>query len=232
MKKQIYNAEEFSALPEKGIEAGKIRALYNAYGTKYPFCRFYRQGNCYISCLDGAFVVCGEPQDAAELSQFLTVNGYTEIFCAEVTADRLSESLEAVSAEIFLMCFSGGVIMAEPDFTPSLIDVYSIVSEGFDIPFEPWYLDMSHRVRHGVTRCAVLDDKTALVIQHDINGEALISQVACRKDSRGKGYALQLVTSVAASLAPSDVYVLCEDSLVSFYKKCGFEPVSVYCVLS
>ena len=222
MIKQIFTEEDFSALPEKGIEAGKIRALYNAYGAKYPFCRFYRQGDCYISCLDGAYVVCGEPEDTTELSQFLSVNGYIEIFCAEATADVLSGSLEAEKAEIFLMCFNSGSSAVQPDYAPSLSDVYSIVSEGFDIAFEPWYLDMSHRVRHGVTKCAVLDDRAALVIQHDINGEALISQVACRMDSRGKGYASQLVVSAACSLASSEVYVLCEEQLVPFYEKCGF----------
>ncbi|MBQ8171403.1 MAG: GNAT family N-acetyltransferase [Oscillospiraceae bacterium] len=232
MIKQIYTAEEFSALPENGIEAGKIRALYFAYGAGYPFCRFYRQGNCYFSCLDGAYVICGEPQDTEELSQFLAINGYTEIFCTEVTADRLSESLEAVSAEIFVMRFSGGISSVEPDYAPPLSDVYSIVSEGFDIDFEPWYLDMSHRVRHGVTRCAVLDGEAALVIQHHINGEALISQVACRKDSRGKGYASRLVVSAACSLAPSEVYVLCEEQLVPFYEKCGFSFLGKKYVLS
>ncbi len=232
MIKQIFTAEEFSALPEKGIEAGKIHALYNAYGTQYQFCRFYRQGDHYISALDGSFVLCGECTDYRELSEFLNMNGFAEVFCSEVTANALSAALKCDVSYINLMRFAGGAIETVFNDEPSLSEVYSIISEGFDIPFEPWYLDMSHRVRHGVTRCAVLADKASLVIQHDINGEALISQVACRKESRGKGYASQLVISVAASLAPSEVYVLCDDRLIPFYEKCGFKPVSVYCVLS
>ena len=38
---RLDTAEQLSALPEKGIEAQKIRALLKAYGTSYDFCRFF-----------------------------------------------------------------------------------------------------------------------------------------------------------------------------------------------
>lgn len=224
MIERILNADNFVCQAARGIEAGKINALYQAYGTKYDFCRFYRQGNCILSSLDGSFVICDDDSaDIEELADFLRMNGFAEIFCSESLGKALAEQLYADSSSVNVMRFdSSATNSSDFNAAPSLSDVYSIISEGFDIEFEPWYLDMSHRVRHGVSCCCVLDDKAALVIQHDINGEALISQVACRKACRGQGAASCLVKAVSASLAPSEVYVICEDSLIPFYEHCGF----------
>ena len=224
MIKRITDPNELQTLPAHGIEAGKIRALFNAYGTEYDFCRFYRQENTFISALDGSFVVCAsENVDISELAQFFGMNGFAEIFCTVEIGTALSKMLAVSSSEVNLMHFEGSTTQRNDiNTTPLLSDVYSIVSEGFDIPFEPWYLDMSHRVRHGISVCCTLENKAALVIQHNINGEALISQVACGKVHRGQGIASRLVISVAAALAPSDVFVLCEAVLIPFYEKCGF----------
>lgn len=232
MIQQIFEPCELSALPEKGIEAQKIRALYNAYGAKYDFCRFYRQGNSYISVLDGSFVLClDSAADLEELAEFLQMQGFSDIFYSEAVGKALSDRLGRGFDIVNLMKFSGGSVSVEFDNEPSLSDVYKIISEGFDIAFEPWYLDMSHRVRHGISKCCVLDSKAALVIQHDINGEALLSQVATLKAHWGEGLAKKLVTSVAASLSPSVVYVVCEDALVGFYERCGFEAIEKKCLL-
>lgn len=224
MIRRIFTEDELSALPAKGIEAQKLRALFVAYGTAYDFCRFFRQDSCYISSLDGSFVVCDDGiADAEELADFFRMNGFAEIFCSETLGKALGEKLSAPYTFVNVMHFdNAGVCPISFDSSPALSEVYSIISEGFDIEFEPWYLDMSHRVRHGISRCCVINDKAALVIQHDINGEALISQVACRKACRGQGIGAELVTSVSAALAPSEVYVLCEDALIPFYEKCGF----------
>ncbi len=227
MIERILNADKVICQTARGIEAGKINALYQAYGTKYDFCRFYRQGNCVLSSLDGSFVICDDGSaDIEELADFLRMNGFAEIFCSECIGKALAELLHTDYSSVNVMRFDGTAADSLCfDDTHSLSDVYSIISEGFDIEFEPWYLDMSHRVRHGVSRCCTLEDKAALVIQHDINGEALISQVSCRKACRGQGIAAKLVKAVAATLQPSDVYVICEDELIAFYEKCGFSIV-------
>ena len=61
MTERIYTAEQLSELPARGVEALKIRALFNAYGGSYDFCRFFRQGSTYLACLDGSFVICEDP---------------------------------------------------------------------------------------------------------------------------------------------------------------------------
>lgn len=232
MIKQIFEREEFSALPEKGLEAQKIRALLTAYGTEYPFCRFYRQENSYISVLDGSIVVCADAAfDSAELTDFIRIQGFSDVFCSEPTGKKLAKAMNCDCELVNLMKFTGGAAECDFDTDIPLPDVFEIIREGFDIAFEPWYLDMSHRVRHAVTKCCTFDDKAALVVQHNINGEALLSQVAVRKAHRGEGLGIKLVASVAASLAASEVYVVCENSLVGFYEKCGFVKAGRKCVI-
>lgn len=233
MIKQIFCPDDLADLPAKGLEAQKICALFNAYGTKYDFCRFYRQGNSYISVLDGSVVVCEDGAcDYIELAYFVRMQGFSDIFCSETAGKKLANVLDSNCELVNLMKFIGGTGGCDFDADVPLSDVFAIIREGFDIEFEPWYLDMSHRVRHGVTRCCIVDNKAALVVQHDINGEALISQVASLKAHRGEGYAKKLVTSVAASLAPSEVFVVCEDALVGFYEKCGFELLDKKCIIT
>lgn len=224
MIERIFGKDEVICAGSHGVEAGKINALFEAYGTKYDFCRFYRQGSCVISSLDGSFVIFDDgTADSEELADFFRMNGYAEIFCSEALGSEIAEKLSSPCISVNLMRFACSESVAVAlNTSPALSDVYSIISEGFDIEFEPWYLDMSHRIRHGISRCCALEDKAALVIQHDINGEALISQVSCRKAFRGQGIAAKLMKAVSALLYPSDVFVLCENDLIPFYEKCGF----------
>ena len=86
---------------------------------------------------------------------------------------------------------------------------------------DAFYLDMSHRIRHGVSR-AVLLERSALVIQHCANGEALLSAVATDPDCRGRGSASRLILGVCAYLSPNKVNLLCEPNLEGFYERLGF----------
>ncbi len=226
---RITDVSKLDALPERGVEALKIRALADAYGTGYDFCRFYAAGKgAFLACLDGAFVLSeGAGVRYSELSDFLAVSGCKELFCSERAAKRIIGY--RAKNEVCLCRFCGE---AERDYyrrDPPLDEVYSVLKTAFDIPYEPWYADMSHRIRHGVSRLAMLGDSAALVIQHDINKEALLSQIAVKPDARKKGMAKRLIRAVCAELC--DVYILCENELVGFYGKCGFKRVGTKYVL-
>lgn len=228
---RITSPKEFARLPEKGTEAQKIRALYKAYGAGYDFCRFYRQdGGTFAAILDGDIVLCGDEADYRELAGFISVCGFGSIFCSEKAAAGLAELIGAVCHRICLMRYAGGTAVENIDRQPCLDRVYEILKTAFDIQYEPWYLDMSHRIRHGVSRCAVLGD-SALTVQHDINGEALLSQIAAMPRGRGMGTTKRLIRAVCGELSPSEVFVLCERELAEFYRRCGFEAAGEKCLL-
>ena len=69
-------------------------------------------------------------------------------------------------------------------------------------------------------------------IQHDINGEALLSQIATLPEARGRGNASRLVKAVCAELSESEVFLLCEDALLPFYRRLGFKKAAVKLVLT
>lgn len=104
---------------------------------------------------------------------------------------------------------------------PPLGEVYEVLKTAFDIEFEPWYLDMSHRIRHGVSSFRMLEG-SVLAVQHNLNGEALLSQIATLPEARRHGNASRLILSVCAELAGSAVYLVCGDELKGFYERIGF----------
>lgn len=225
MIKRALFPEELALLPQKGIEAQKIRALLLAYGTKYDFCRFYVSENVIFCETDGSFVLCelGELDDLSELADFFNFNGFLEIFCSEPLGEKLSERLECGAQRVNLMRFCGEpVICTEIENEPPLDNVFKILESSFDIDYEPWYVDISHRIRHNIAKARKLGG-SVLIIQHDINGEALLSQIATLPEARGRGSASRLISAVCAELSESDVYIICEDKLLPFYRKIGFE---------
>lgn len=223
MIKRISSAEEFSALPEKGVEAQKIRALLHAYGTDYDFCRFFvHNGDTFLAEMNGGYVLCsGSKCDPEEVAEFLSFNGCAELLCGENAGAEINVVLGGRLSLINLMKFVGCAQDFEVERGSALREIYEIIGTVFGFEFEPWYLDMSHRIRHGVARCRKLGG-SALVIQHEINGEALISQIATLPSERGKGSASRLLSAACAELSGSEVFVLCEDKLTAFYEKNGF----------
>ena len=224
MIRQIFVADEFSLLPSRGLEAQKIRALYRAYGTRFDFCRFYCQGRSFLAVLDSGAVLCSEVDaDFSEWANFMCACGIKDVFCSAEASREFVSGGFGECVEHNIMKFNGKLI-AEPAIVtdPTLSEVYAIIREGFNIPIEQWYLDISHRTRHEISKCCTLDGVSALIIQHDFNGEALLSQVATIPAARGRGTATRLVRGVASLLSPSEVYVVCEDELVPFYLGCGF----------
>lgn len=234
MIKRAADGGELS-LPKTGVEAQKIRALWLCYGPKYDFCRFYSAEFFTLCELNGSFVVCeneNAPRNAdfEELSEFLVFGGFCDIFCSENVGKRLCNLLNCRCKTLFLMQFTGTAELCEVEQEPPLSEVFDILKTGFEIDFEPWYLDMSHRVRHGVTRFRRLGG-SVLAIQHELFGEALLSQIATLPEMRGRGNARRLIRAVCGELSQSKVFLLCEGNLVPFYQKIGFSVVGNKCML-
>lgn len=224
MIRRVTTDAELDRLPKYGIEAQKIRALLFCYGLKYDFCRFYAGEfhAAFLGELNGSFVLSENGEcDFEELAGFFAFGGFGEIFCSKMAGERLSALLQCGMQRVNVMRFAGNAAPCETVKAPPLDRVFSILKTSFDIEYEPWYLDMSHRIRHGVAEFRELDG-SVLAIQHNINGEALLSQIATLPEKRGKGNARRLILSVCGELSDSRIYVICEDNLVDFYGKMGF----------
>ena len=227
MIKRINSPEELCDLPKSGIEAQKIRALLYGYGTNYDFCRFFTAKNLIMARFYDDFILCTYGEigeiDFEELCGFLNFSGFSRLFCSENTGEILSEKLPRSYLRLNLMRFSGDFVQsAEKIEQPSLDEAYKVLKTSFKLEFEPWYLDMSHRIRHGISRIYGICG-SVLAVQHNLFGEALLSQIATIPEKRGNGNASRLISAVCRELCESKVFVLCEDSLLTFYAKNGFE---------
>lgn len=235
MIRRAFSEGDMKYLPLKSVWAQKIRALMRSYGTKYDFCRFYvgkfHAGRAFLGEMNGSVVLSeGGKCDLKELAEFLTFSGFSELFCSENAGRALSRMLNCDLQSVNIMRFVGNAVSCGIEREPTLDNVYKILKTAFDIDYETWYLDMSHRVRHGVSEFRILNG-SALAIQYNINGEALLSQVATIPEMRGKGDARRLISAVCAELSGSEVYVICKDELLEFYGKSGFSRTDGACIL-
>ncbi len=226
---------EAPELPPNGVEAQKIRALWMAYSSKYDFCRFYTSGNAVVCIQDCDAVLCvtGEKCGFDELAEFFVFSGVRRIFCSEDAGNRLSKLIGCKLQSVNLMRFAGEPVSAEIETAPPLQEVFGVIQQAFLLPeaaYEPWYLDMSHKIRHGVSKAYRLGGSVAIVQYHQ-NGEALLSQAATLPAERGKGNAAKLIKAVCAEYVGSVVKIICTDELVPFYRKIGFVEESIKCNL-
>lgn len=239
MIRRASSENELSRLPKRGVEAQKIRALLLAYGVKYDFCRFFVSDFFVLCEMNGSFVVSEIAEspnvdNIDELADFFAFGGFSEIFCSESLGRRLESKLCCNIEIVNLMRFCGEARIsetAEVEKSPLLDEVFSILKTAFNIDYGYWYADMSHRIRHNVAAARTLRN-SALIIQHNLNGEALLSQIATAPENRNRGNAKKLIKAVCAELSPSEVFVICEDSLKEFYRKIGFEQVEFKAILT
>lgn len=230
MIKQIFDV---GGLDESRVTDGKAAALFRAYGGNTDFCRFYRQDDALlIASLDSDYVICnigGEP-DFDELAAFVRINGFNSLLAEESVCGGLEKRLEAEFAHEALMEYHGGHIPAPTEKNPPLDSVYAILNVSFgDIPYEPWLLDTSHRIRHGVSDVYVLGKSTCTVL-FDHGGYAFVTQVATAPEERGKGSAKRLLQSAAGERSlHAKTRLVCREAIIPFYEKCGFDRIDTVC---
>lgn len=205
---------------------GKLRALARGYGLSYPFLRFYFLGRCAIlASYYGAAVLSGSA--GIEAAEFVRAARFRELFLSE-SAYRAAFS-EFPAERLNILKYGGeavplptGEILTNPPYET----VFEILREGFPtLRFDEWYPDACHNVRHGVSAFYTLGDSTAERAFAE-NRVALLTAVAAKKNARGTGRTLRLIQALAADYAREhEVFLVCRDELLGFYRKADFEPV-------
>lgn len=251
MIRQIVDSQKLEQIPlPNEHHARKISTLYDAYGIGNSFCRFYTIcGNDInakeddFSSLYGIAVVMGELmilstlQDIAdipeqineELCAFIFASEFEEIGMnhdyADLLKDKLGWRYNYSYSDIHR--YNGELPKREirPKIKPHLEQVYKIVSSSFDdILYEAWYVDMSHRIRHGISKVYTYKDSATLTVQYDVDGNIFISHVATLPKMRGRGYSTKLLQTIAYKYHSEGkiVELAAEKDMREFYKKIGF----------
>ncbi|WP_283608662.1 GNAT family N-acetyltransferase [Faecalispora anaeroviscerum] len=219
----------------------KIAGLQRAYGLSLPFARFWVQTDeqeevtAAVSSLDGAAVLhWNSTANRDELKEFFCAAGCRTLLCSESAADALYGGSNR-AGELFVcppviqpMAQSGVVWLNEVPVR----ELFSLLCECGEQrveQFEPFYLDVSHRVRHGasLTQGAVLSGKLAACAMAGSMTEStvVLSAVAVHPDVRRKGLGGAAVRALLLRLLPRRVYVLCENERARlFYQSLSFSP--------
>lgn len=234
MIRWLQTPQDFHGIPLPDTHsARKIRSLFAAYGTGYVFCSFYAIGETGMAgILDSSAVLCLPADfDADELGKFLCFRGITACSLDEQSGRLLEPTLGGSYAFQYPYsleyngCPMEGAVF--PNENPSLQTVHTILRQSFDgmdCAYDLWYGDMSHRIRHGISKAYTYQNLTTLTVQYDLDGCVFLSQIATLPQHRGKGYATALLKSVAdAYMAQGKCCILhAEEKNRQFYEQAGF----------
>lgn len=229
-------AAELAAMTTDSEAQVRIAGLVTAYGTERPFVRFWsgEQGS-RIALMDGLATVAACPEEREALAVFLSMH-------PEIAAVRT----DAVLAQTLAEQSAGWTVKTGEVMTPVVSfvqpetpvealparEMYPVLTAVFGAtvpPFDVWYADVSHRLRHGAARIAgVRENGQAVAVAMttaECPGAALIGAVATLPASRGKGYAAACVSSLAAQLQNEGRRVLLSpknDRAKALYTRMGF----------
>lgn len=224
----------------------RILALRSAYcGKKYDFLDFWIQrddNNKSYSCFclySSTMIICGEPFDLIEASEFLQMLSPSKIMCRNSIAlqpDILG--MNKRSGEI--MKFGGNTVCESGMYKVSLVSssmselkkIYRLLDHVFGldrIVFEDFFLSMSHMIRHNTAEIyAVYNEKnepvsTAFVIYK--TDQALhISSVATEKPYRKRGMAEEILKVILKKHNTDNKKIFLQrEAPITLYDTLGFK---------
>lgn len=220
----------------------KIASVALSYGTSYPFARLWLQRDSLnritaaVCKLDNALTLeARKTADFAEVSGFLHAIGGKSLLCAGEFSVLLSGwKLENSGPVLRWDSQTEPVGEAEQAGNqPMPREIHALLlqceSPSFPVPpFEPFYLDLSHRLRHGTAltagicgvdgrllACAVVSAKTPAI--------AVISAVAAAPECRRQGLGSRAVRLLLAGLGNRKVSLFrAKSENQEFYHALGF----------
>jgi ribosomal protein S18 acetylase RimI-like enzyme len=228
--------------PDFGV---RVSALLKAYGAGQEFFSAWHQNyNTVLARLESSFFICaGEGADFEEIAFFLDFNPYFHRLTGKTqTVEDISACLSHNHKKYRSDFLAGEKNLTgtddrfEIDAAPSLEDVYKVISaaqtKDFTVgDFVPWYVDISHRIRHDCARAYLLKADNIPVSTCIISAESdfagFISGVATIPQYRSRGFAASVVRRASFDLAEcGKLPVLeCLPYLTDYYIKLGFKKI-------
>lgn len=223
----------------------RVCALNQAYGPDASFIQFFADDRGSIAALmDGflSFYCIGELTD--EWCTFLLMHSdvrviHTDAVTATAFAQKTGFPLTQGSVYKLEQLSSGTPLQfSYADLVPYRA-IYTLLSAVFDhvSPFEPWYVDMSHRIRHGCCHIATeyADDRliSMAMTVAETDEIALIGGVATAQEYRGKGAASRCIARLISNLSQRTIFIAPDnDRAARLYKTLGFTPCGTWAEVS
>lgn len=229
----------------------KIYTLYNAYGFDFSFAEFWLQRDAHdnvtaiISRYYGAYTVCLKSgADVDEIICFLNLqNNLINVSAdGEFLNDR-SLKIKGLSRNSGSIYKYANRIVSDIEYdiiTPNLKQMYGLLKEcegkAFVVPdYESFILDVSHKIRHGLSEVYGVKKGNALVgcamTVAQSENTAVIGAVVVSPEFRKKHIGKALVSFAAEKMYLQKkcayVFVNTKDN-ENFYISCGFKKVGIW----
>lgn len=220
--------------------ACKILSTAAAYGTELPFAQFWLQTMddnrpvAAVAKLDDVLTLCTASEaNYEELKELISILNVKCVLCALSAAQAMNLQI-ARQGEI--MVYKNQEPLRAKDFedNPDLEEVHKLLcackTESFSPPeFEPFYLDMSHRVRHGTARVVGVRQENALIscaiASAQTEHKAVLSGVATHPDYQHKGFGSRAVLALLSLLPQEQIFIFrAQNENAAFYRSLRFEP--------
>lgn len=221
--------QRFFALCAGSAFGCKLEALARAYGFQQPFARFWAGERAAYCLLDGVLAVAGEPEE--ESGGFAAALGPAEIFCPQSFAGAFALERQEGGPALVRQGEGAGAEWRGPVPTwRELEKMHGLLgSAGLAGDFQAFYLDISHRMRHGAAYGAVRYQEGRLVgcglVSAVTEEAALLSALAVEAGFRGRGLGSGIVEEICRVMGDRSVYVLRADGQnEGFYERMGFYP--------
>ena len=221
----------YDGIPERLTDSyygKKIMAAFLAYGADYDFCKFYACGGGTVHIYNSSMVIDGncDTEDVNILIEMakphsIEVSGNMPLQLSNDYSKRHRTLFKAVSGET-------DISYDEIKVNQCMEECFDILTESFDDfgSFDEWYVDISHRIRHGVSEL-YLCGKTTVTECFDIDGFVFVSGIATAASERGKGSARKMLYCLAEKFRAEgrEMYLFALDHRRTFYEAIGFEPI-------
>lgn len=222
--------------------AARITALADTYGTERFFAMFWVQEIdevpvAAVCRVDGNMTVCClENADYEELSAFINAVGFMSL---TGDADVIKKLGFKISKMSFTVEYKGGASLGD---TPKVSDcdkrkIYDLLCCcGFELgDYGAFLADVCARLNKGTASfSAVLNGSEPCACAFALfegTKSVLLGAVATNPSARGKGFASELVGTLAEEKSDKKVFLFCRnDSLAAFYSKIGFEKVGFWAI--
>ena len=242
---RIFGYKSLSKDDAKRGEVGIPRVL-NMY-ENYPFADFWiqkqeeaGQPTAYLSKMDGVITLfVHENADFDELCMFIKMIGARCIMCHASCAEQLH--ITPIRTGTIMKWNTHLIEQTNRTVSPNLHQVYSVLqacsSKAFQVPeFEPFYLDMSHRIRHGGATAVGYEKEEKIIAcamtVAETERAAIIGAVAVLPEYQRQGIGTSVVQSLLYRCMvkyQKHIYVYCnskENAL--FYRTIGFTDSGVW----
>lgn len=226
---------ELFTVPDDTPFGCRLHAVREAYGLSGPFAQFWGQeGNgSVLGKLDDALVFEDIRPECSEWKEFIRMLDAKTMLCSERAAKELGKTPSARGEIMFRDNPETANLPNGAVLNPGVREIYALLcvcrTESFVPPeFEPFYMDLSYRIRHGTAVTVGIPDGDALsacaVCAAKTARSAVVSAVAAVPEKRRQGCARAAVEALVSQLSNRRIYIFRRDGEnEEFYRALGFQ---------